>query len=354
MHPDATPDDGSDSGTVLLVMAPSADDRPGGRAMLSAANHAILHDLFGERLSVFTTSGSRPRIAGLLTGHIDGIDRSWLATLLARVAIGDVTRVILDGSNRGAAARALKRQFPDVAIVTMLHNVEARFFLGALRANPGPRALAVLLANVVAERAAVRASDTLLCLSERDSLALARLYGRGADAILPIVVLDRAPAPDGTLPGCSPPGQPQPRHALFVGGGFYANRDGIRWFARHVAPRLSIPTRIVGRGLDDLATELAGCASLHHVGAVDDLGPWYRAATLVVAPILDGSGMKTKVAEAFVSAGSCVRDPDAFVAAIEAVLADDPPVFDPAMRALYDRFHAFPAARARMALALGM
>lgn len=331
--------------------------------MLSALNHAILVDLFGERLSVFVPTGARRAVPALIHGHVDGIDRTSIAALLAHIAERNVTRVVLDGSNRGAAARAIKRHFAHVQILTIFHNVEARFFFGAFRNRPRPRSLAVLIANVVAERAAVKFSDRLLCLSERDSAALERLYGRGADAILPMALLDRPLASDAF---------DHPPYALFVGGGFYANRDGIRWFARNVAPRLSIPTRVVGRGLDDLATEFANGPAIEIVGAVDNLSPWYREAAVVVAPIFDGSGMKTKVAEALlygkhvvgtaeafsgyaadvVGAGSLVRDADGFVAAIEAVLARRHPAFDPAMRALYDRDHSYAAARARMAQAL--
>lgn len=359
--------DGNDAArdTVLLVMARDIDPPQGGRAMLSATNHAILADLYGTRLSVFVMDGARSVVAGILKGHIDGLGGRVLSALLAHIAAHDVTRVVLDGSNRGAAARAIKRHFPHVSVVTILHNVETRFFLGALRARPGPKALAVLIANAVAERAAVRHSDMLLCLSERDSSAMARLYGRSADAILPIALRDRP------LPA---PGEPQPPYALFVGGGFYANSDGIRWFARNVAPRLSIPTLVVGRRLDDLAAEFVASDSIRIIGAVDDLGPWYRDACVVVAPILDGSGMKTKVAEALqygkrvvgtpeafsgydpaiVAAGWLARDADAFVASVAAAVARNPPAFDPAMRALYDRFHSFAAARVRMAQALGV
>ncbi len=353
----------ADRGAVLLVTTATSSVPQGGRAMLSALNHAILAELFGARLSLFVPTGRPRAFAAMSSGHIDGLDRRSIAALLAQIAEYGVTRVVLDGSNRGAAARAIRRRFPEVRIFTIFHNVEVRFFLGALRNRPRPKALAVLIANYLAERAAVRGSDRLLCLSARDGMVLKRVYGRGADAVLPIAVFDRPVAA---------PMRGQPPYVLFVGGGFYANRDGIRWFARAVAPRLSIPTRVVGRGLDDLAVEFSGEASVEIVGAVDDLAPWYSDAGVVVAPIFDGSGMKTKVAEAMlygkhvvgtaeafsgyaddvISAGSLVADADGFVAAIEAVLARALPAFDPAMRALYDRDHSYAAARARMAQAL--
>ena len=76
--------------------------------------------------------------------------------------------LFIDGSNLGAAARAIKRTCPRVRVVTFFHNVEARFFLGALRAKPTAKAFGVLLAHYRAERLAVRWSDTIVCLSARD------------------------------------------------------------------------------------------------------------------------------------------------------------------------------------------
>ncbi|HSF13623.1 MAG TPA: glycosyltransferase, partial [Erythrobacter sp.] len=95
-------------------------------------------------------------------------------------------------------------------------------------------------------------------------------------------------------------------------------------------------------------------------GAVDDLSPWYAGAALVIAPILSGSGMKTKVAEALMHGKRVAGTSEAFVgygaevlaanhlcddsagiaAAIAAMVAQRPPAFDLALRALYERHHS--------------
>ena len=80
---------------------------------------------------------------------------------------------------------------------------------------------------------------------------------------------------------------------LFVGGGFYANRAGIRWFAREVAPAINLPTLVVGYGLDDLREELERSGNVQLIGAVESLEPWYLIAKAAIAPIFAGSGMKT-------------------------------------------------------------
>lgn len=353
---------------MLLVTVSDPAAAPGGREMLYRLNYAVLADLFGDELRVFRPTGAQAAsVGGMLKGHIDGLDAPTIADLLGVIRAEGVTRVFLDGSNLGAAARAIKRSTPDVRVFSFFHNVEARFFWGSLKVRRNPRAAAVLLANYLAERAAVRWSDVRIALSRRDGDGLRHLYGRGADAIAPMVLADQ-------LPTDRPGARARAPYALFVGGAFYANVEGMSWFAREVAPRIAIPTVVIGRGMEVLAAECAGNPATEVVGAVDDLAPWYRDAAFAIAPIFDGSGMKTKVAEALmfgkrvvgtpeafsgyddavVASGWRCADAEGFVAAIEEARSRSLPAFDPAMRALYERHHSFAAARERMARILGV
>lgn len=349
----------------MLLIGPPDNDTAGGRAMLSCVNRAILSDLYGDRLRHFPLARMRqPSLTDMARSWIDGIDGESIERILTLIADGGISEIFLDGSNLGAAARAIRRRYPAVRIVTFLHNVETRFFLGALKARTGPRALAVLIANTCAERSAVRASSLLLCLSTEDSQMLRQIHGRAADAITPLALPDRLRA--------MPPADRDRRFALFVGGGFYANLDGIRWFARKVAPHTQIKTMVIGRGMEALASELTGHPTIRIVGAVDDLAPWYRDAHVVIAPIRDGSGMKTKIAEALmfgkatigtpqafagydravIATGWLCPDAPAFARALNEAAAQDLPAFDPGARALYERLYSFEAARDRMAAVL--
>ena len=100
------------------------------------------------------------------------------------------------------------------------------------------------------------------------------------------------------------------------------------------------------------------------VGGVDDLGKWYRRARFAVAPIFDGSGMKTKVAEALMhgkrivgtpaafvgyeaalpSAGWICRDSSEFIKAIQAAQLADLPAVDSSLRQLYLDHYSLEAA----------
>ena len=278
----------------------------GGREQLSLLHSNILLELFGggfDRVELDGVAG-----VGKLLGYIDGVSRSSIHDVCERIRRSGAKRVFLDGSNLGKLAQAIRQSSRDVEIVTFFHNCEARFFLGSLRQQPSLRALGVLAANHRAERLSVRSSDKLICLSLRDSRQLERWYGRGGTHIVPMAMQDQLPP---NLPRVPTP--PREVYALFVGGTFYANRQGIGWFVNEVAARSPVKTYVVGKGFEKWKATLERNGNVEVVGSVDSLAPWYLGAHFVIAPIFDGSGMKTKVAEALMFGKRVVGTPEAFV-----------------------------------------
>jgi glycosyltransferase involved in cell wall biosynthesis len=300
-----------------------------------------------------------------LRGYIDGITPDSEEAIVARIGAERIERVYLDGSNLGRLARAIKRAHPKTEIMTFFHNVEARFFAGALRQRPGPRPLAILIANWNAERLAARYSDRLIALNQRDSDGLTRLYGRAATDIVPMAL------EDGYSDGAGRATGGPDDYLLFVGGDFYANRAGILWFAEQVAPHVGLETVVVGKGMEALRPTLEGTPNMRVVGSVKTLHPYYAGARAVIAPIFDGSGMKTKVAEALMfgkhvigtseafrgyeqiadRAGWVCNGKDGFVAVLNAL--GSPPRFDPALRAIYEENYSRAALTRRLSAIIG-
>ena len=355
-----------DPARILLVTLMDPEAPPGGRELLSRLNARALRAVFGDGLQVQQLKASSARLTNALRGQLYGLDRQEIARIVARVGEMPAGQVFVDGSNLGRVVAPIKRAHPDVRVVTFFHNVEARFFLGAARTKRTALSLGLLAANYVAEREAVRHSDAIVCLSARDGEGLHRLYGRGADYISPLALDDALPA--------SPRASAADSYLLFVGGAFYANLAGIRWFAREVAPQSPLPIAIVGRGMEILRQEFGGSANIRIIGQVDNLAQWYRGACCVVAPVFDGSGMKTKIAEALmfgkrvigtaeafsgygrdvVSAGWQAETVPEFLAAIRDAVKVDLPDFDPAARAMYEASYSFAAATDRMSEIMGV
>jgi glycosyltransferase involved in cell wall biosynthesis len=358
----------------FLYLTPPIGDPPvGGRALLSHLHCASLASLLGEDFILHELGpspvGGIGRLAGALRGAIDGVSASSIADVLARIHDKGVDRVFLNGSNLGAIAKAIKKARPEVEILTFFHNVESRFFLGALREKKSLKAAGVLVSNYVAERMAVRHSDRLVVLSERDADQLGRLYGRRGTDIVPMALEDRLDARAVEHQGR----QSGDAYLLFVGGAFYANQAGISWFAKNVAPRLAIKTTVVGHGMEKLRAEIGEVPNVEIIGAVDDLQDWYLDAKAAIAPIFDGSGMKTKVAEALMfgkkiagtreafsgydqvaaEAGWLCKDADEFLTALACRELAETPRFDPRMRELYEAHHSPEALRRGLTKLLG-
>lgn len=369
---DAARTSDGESSKVMLVTMQLQVARSGGRELLCKLNHDALRDICGDRMLLFELPRGRLRglnsIMKAFRGHIDGVNAGSISTALDYIKAENVRKIFIDGSNLGEFARAVKLRFPYVVVNTFFHNVEARFFLGSFRQNISLHALAVLIANFLAERKAVRYSDKIICLSQRDSLLLQRLYGRAATNLSPMALQDNSPSAVDSRTSLS-----NERFALFVGGDFYANRRGIIWFVNHVVPHISIKVFIVGRGFEQHRLDLERKGKVVVIGEVDSLTRWYVDSHFVIAPIFDGSGMKTKVAEALMFGKKIIGTPEAFsgyedvvdragwvcttaadfVAAIKSARSEINIAFDPALYAIFKEKYSYLAARSRLAGIIG-
>jgi len=296
-------------------------------------------------------------------GYIDGLSSESINEILYVIQTKKIDKLFVDGSNLGGFVKIVKKRFPQIKIYTFFHNVESRFFLGSLKQAKTVRALAVFLVNYLAERKAVKYSDKILCINERDSKLLQKVYGKGATDLYPMSLEDKLPS--GYL---SLPYNVKEKFTLFVGGTFYANKAGIFWFVKHIVPYINIKTYIVGRGFENFKSVLEVNENVVVVGEVESLAQWYHDAYFVIAPIFDGSGMKTKVAEALMygkkiigtpeaftgyeeiveQAGHICNSADEFIKAIES--ADDmvKSSLDTELRRIYEENYSFAAAKSRL------
>lgn len=356
---------------VLLITNKIEKVSSGGRELLCKLNHDVLQDIYGENFRLFELpirrlSGLRAFI-NAFRGYIDGLNAETLQSILTFIQKEQIGKVFVDGSNLGSAITLIKHHFPMVEVTTFFHNVEARFFWGSFATTKTFRAFGILVANYFAERKAVHVSDKIICLSSRDSCLLKRIYGRAATHISSMALEDKCPVYFHESTDSLPE-----KFALFVGGTFYANQEGIFWFVREVVPRIDIPIYIVGRGFDALRNQLEMPGKVVVVGAVDSLADWYRRAQFVIAPIFDGSGMKTKVAEALMygkkivgtpeafsgyediaeQAGWVCKTADEFAEAIGQVQHEITLAFDQNLRTIYEKNYSYMAAKDRLSVIL--
>jgi glycosyltransferase involved in cell wall biosynthesis len=358
----------SSKAKIILLTNQLHTSPSGGRELLCKLNHDMLKDIYGERCLVLELPKNPIRsfksIISAFKGHIDGLSNDFITDALQQIQAKKIEKIFVDGSNFGEFVKAVKMKFPQLQVCTFFHNVEARFFLGALRQTKTPRALAVLIVNYLAEKKAVRYSDKIICLNERDSQLLNRVYGRTATHISAMALQDKFLTAD-----VLPLNETKEKFALFVGGTFYANLAGITWFVKYVAPHIHTKTYVVGRGFEKYRNELELEGKVEVVGEVESLAQWYLNSHFVIAPIFDGSGMKTKVAEALMFGKKIIGTPEAFsgyedivdhagwvcakaddfVRAIENAKNEAVNSFNPELRRLYEENYSYSAARLRLA-----
>lgn len=141
------------------------------------------------------------------------------------------------------------------------------------------------------EKLTVEYSDACVLLNERDNENLFKYYKVKTKYFLPEYAVDTAHIEKKEKGNYF--------ELLFVGGYFWPNVHGITWFCENVMPELPDGYRltIVGNGMDKLSSELSS-ERVRVFGRVESLDDFYNEADLVVGPIFEGEGMKTKTCEA--------------------------------------------------------
>ncbi|MEP6867389.1 MAG: glycosyltransferase family 4 protein, partial [Novosphingobium sp.] len=163
------------------------------------------------------------------------------------------------------------------------------------------------------------AADSVALVSRDEEVAL---LGR-ADAVIAIqsaeaaFVASAVPHVQGILApmAANPVAAPQPGidgSLLFVGSNTAPNVVGLQWFFDEVWP--DIRAAHPGAHLDVAGTVArafpqGGPPGVSFLGLVDDLGPLYRSAGVVISPLTFGSGLKIKLVEALAMGKAVVATP---------------------------------------------
>ena len=160
------------------------------------------------------------------------------------------------------------------------------------------------LARVVEGRA-VAGYRTVTAVAEADAAAIRALAPRSAVEVIPNGV-DAGHFAPMDLPE-------QPDTLTFVGAmDFPPNVAAARFLVEHVMPRVRTPgihVRLVGRSPAPAVRVLAERPGVEVTGEVDDVRPWLSTTSLVVCPMVSGSGIKNKVLEAMAMARPIVATP---------------------------------------------
>lgn len=160
------------------------------------------------------------------------------------------------------------------------------------------------------ERVVASLADCNIVHNERERNAFYRYYQKEPDMYLPVFIADEFKNMDSH----KNPGY-EGFSLLFIGSKFGPNLSGLKWFVENVMPltNQNVHLYVVGQGMEFLREDvLYQQDKIHIIGEVEKLEPWYYHADLVVEPIFEGDGMKTKTVEAMMFGKTILGTEEAF------------------------------------------
>lgn len=180
----------------------------------------------------------------------------------------------------------------NIPSICFYHNVELSFYKAKALASGSLLDKFFVPYIHYAEKYVTRNATHRVLLNERDSNELGKLYGTDGDLIMPTSFnsinadyLEKL-ANDKIEP-----------YLMFVGSNFWANKEGLEWFFKNVAPYIQNKIKIIG-GICNAFKDVHLPKNVELLGYVDNLDPYYANASAIISPILSGSGTKTKTIEA--------------------------------------------------------
>ena len=236
------------------------------------------------------------RIKRWCQGNMSFIDNNIINEICELIDTNMVNLVFIEDSVFGNLVKAIKEKCTDVRVVSFFHDVKADLYLQWRKKETKLWLKIDPTIGIEQEKVSQKNSDVNIVFNERDAKVYERFYGKRPEAILPL------PAPIPTIPDGVInviTAKDEKKHLLFVGKKYYPNLVGFKWFVDNVLPSLTdnIQVDVVGRGLEELRNEYSD-PRINVIGGVESLNPYYESADIVIAPLFDGGGMKSKTVEA--------------------------------------------------------
>ena len=215
--------------------------------------------------------------------------------------------IFLDGSCFGYLSHKIKKELPDIKIITFCHDINYFLYLSILKIHTKVNKvgfkfiyryfylLKSIINSVINERKVFLISDAIITFNKRDSALLLKKYGIKSTVEIPMSFENKDVSYVENRNNIN-----KKFKILFVGvAGHVPNIEGIRFFIDKVLNKLDIELEIIGKGMEKYRQEFEEKSKkVKILGTVDNLDEYYISADAVVSPIFSGGGMKIKTGEA--------------------------------------------------------
>jgi hypothetical protein len=271
-------------------------------------NEKILKDLFDRYFTKFELAGSDNILFNLLKKIF--LYPKELSPLAILRFTGYIKKnapkwVFMSTSQYGRLVPIVKK-FTKTRIITYFQNIEKKYAQDYLSIKK-PHTVFFYWLCSFNEYRAVKYSDICICINERDGNMLKQIYNRNYDVIIPLSIDDTFDIDKGKMSNLHE--KIHSKKALFVGSNFFGNTQGLLWFIKNVLPFVDVKLQIVGTGM---SKEFKETEKMEVYDYVKDLSSFYFNADFIILPIISGSGMKTKTAEALMYGKAIIGTSEAF------------------------------------------
>lgn len=248
-----------------------------------------------DRYISYGNPGRIQKVCRWLQGNMMFISNQIIREICEIIKQYEIKTVFIEDSVFGNFVKKVKSAYPDIRIISFYHDIKANLYrqwkktsgiLGQIEYSIGIRQ----------EKINQKYCDVNLVFNQRDADLFHRIYGKRPKGAIPL------PA---SIPDLSEEykklttNRTDKKVMLFVGKKYLPNIHGLEWFYKNVLPQLKgeFEVQIVGRGLEYLKDVLID-SHFNVIGEVESLDEYYENADIVIAPLFEGGGMKSKTVEA--------------------------------------------------------
>lgn len=258
-------------------------------------------------------SSGKDKLKNLLSGNITQRSNRDIDEIVELINKNGYDLVLFGSSETGKLISEIKKRC-NVRTMTWYHDIVADVINRKKKNEFNIKMLPVWNREKEAEGIDARLTDVPIVLHQRDADLLFKYWKRRTDVFIPIALEDKYIPYSPTISDHN-----APLRLLFVGAyNWSVNVEAVRWFCENVMAKLadySIVFDIAGFQMEKLSDDgwVSSYKNVNVLGTVDDLTETYRNADVVVEPILTGSGMKVKTAEALMHGKEIIGTEEALV-----------------------------------------
>ena len=236
------------------------------------------------------------RVHRWMQGNMMFISNDIISEICELINSNAIKTVFIEDSVFGNLVKKIKNRCKECKVLSFYHDVKADLYKQWMDNERTLKSKIEYTIGIRQEYVNQKYADINIVFNERDAKTYQVYYGKRPEAILPL------PAPVPSISHDimnSITEKDDKKHILFVGKKYYPNLVGFKWFVDNVLPSLTdnIQVDVVGRGLEELRNEYSD-PRINVIGGVESLNPYYENADIVIAPLFDGGGMKSKTVEA--------------------------------------------------------